>query len=286
MIHKQETSSITRPILRYHGGKWMLADWIISFFPEHRIYLEAFGGAASVLLKKRRSYAEVYNEMDGEVVNLFRVCRESPEDLINALELTPYSREDFEISYTNSNDSVERARRTIIRSFMGFASGLQSWQRTGFRANSHRSGSTAAHDWKNYPECLKQIIERLRGVVIENRNAIESMRQHDSAETLHYLDPPYKKDTRYRGKKTKVYKHEMEDYDHAELCTAANEMRGMVVLSGYNNELYNELLSGWKRVEHSALADGASPRIECLWLNQAVQSRLSTTLFDMMKDAV
>ena len=271
-------SEVTRPILRYHGGKFLLADWITSFFPEHRIYHEAFGGAASVLLKKKRSYAEVYNELDGEVVNLFRVCREHPTELVRVLNLTPYSREEFELSYHDCDDPVERARRTIIRSFMGFGSGLQSWQRTGFRSNSNRSGTTPAHDWVNYPGCLKLIVERLRGVVIENRNAIESMLQHDSPDTLHYLDPPYVKDTRYKGQKTRVYKHELEDADHSELCKVSNALQGMVIVSGYDNLLYNEALSGWKKVSRKAYADGAIERTECIWLNPAIQNRLKQQL--------
>lgn len=256
----------------------MLAEWIISFFPDHRIYTEAYGGGASVLLRKQRSYSEVYNDLDAEVVNLFRVCQQDPQSIINALELTPYSRDEFELSYQDSSDPVERARRTIIRSFMGFGSGLQSWQRTGFRSNSNRSGTTPAHDWVNYPECLKVIIERLRGVVIENRNGIEVLLAHDSPETVHYIDPPYAKDTRYKGQKTRVYRHELNDGDHSELCETARALSGMVILSGYDNEIYNNILSDWKKVEKSAYADGALKRIECLWLNPAAVERKLTQL--------
>jgi DNA adenine methylase len=265
-------SEVKRPILRYHGGKWMLADWIISFFPSHRIYVEPYGGAASVLLKKSRSYAEVYNDLDGEIINLFKACRDFPDDIINAVALTPFSRDEFEQSYLSTSDIVENARRTIIRSFMGFGSGIQSWQRTGFRANSHRSGTTPAQDWKNFPEHLVTIIERLRGVVIENRNGIEVMLQHDSSETLHYLDPPYVKDTRYKGKKTKVYKHEMEDSDHSEVLGTCLTLNGMVIISGYDNDLYNDTLQGWRKVTRKAFADGAKERIECLWLSPNLES--------------
>jgi DNA adenine methylase len=267
---------VTRPLLRYHGGKFLLADWIISFFPFHRVYNEPYGGAASVLLKKRRSYAEIYNDLDDEVVNLFRVCREFPNEIIRAIELTPYSRDEFELSYLDTSDSVERARRTVIRSFMGFGSGLQSSQRTGFRSNSNRSGATPAHDWVNYPDGLKLIIERLKGVVIENRNGIEVMIQHDSPLTLHYLDPPYKKDTRYKGQKTKVYKHELEDSDHSEILETAKQLVGMVIISGYDDPEYNNTLEGWTKVSREAYADGAQKRIECLWLSPNIKTQ---TLF-------
>src|SRR5688572_25383452 len=104
------TDSVSRPILRYHGGKWMLAEWIISFFPEHEIYVEPYGGGASVLLRKSRSHAEIYNDLDEEVVNLFRVCRDNSSELIRHLELTPYSRSEFEMSYNIVEcSSIERA---------------------------------------------------------------------------------------------------------------------------------------------------------------------------------
>jgi DNA adenine methylase len=260
-------ATVKRPILRYHGGKWLLADWIISFFPEHRVYVEPFGGGASVLLQKRRSYAEIYNDLDDEVVNLFRVCRDYPVEIYNAVYHTPYARDEFELSYQETNDPVERARRTLIRSFMGFGSGLQSSQRTGFRSNSNRSGTTPAHDWVNFPEGIKNVIERLRGVVIENRNAIEVMIAHDSPETLHYLDPPYMKDTRYKGQKTKVYRHEMTDDDHSELLDCAKSLSGMVIISGYESKVYNDALDGWRLEKKETHADGALDRTECLWIS-------------------
>lgn len=256
----------------------MLAEWIISFFPEHRIYTEAYGGGASVLLRKQRAYSEVYNDLDDEVVNLFQVCREKSQALISAIELTPYSRDEFELSYHDTPDPVERARRTVIRSFMGFGSGLQSWQRTGFRSNSNRSGTTPAHDWVNYPDCLREIVERLKGVVIENRNGIEVMMAHDSPETLHYIDPPYVKDTRYKGQKTRVYRHELDDDDHSEICETIRTLEGMVILSGYDNEIYNDILYDWTKVQKSAYADGALKRIECLWLNQFAVNKKSSQL--------
>lgn len=180
------TNTPTRPILRYHGGKWILAPWIISHFPEHRVYTETFGGAASVLLRKQRSYGEIYNDLDGEIVNLFRVVRSNGEALRVVLELTPFSRTEFAESYEKTDDPLEKARRTVTRSFMGFGSNIHN-KTTGFRSNSNRSGTTPAHDWKNYPLCLGAIIERLRGVCIEKRDAAEIMLAHDEDTTLHYV---------------------------------------------------------------------------------------------------
>ena len=195
-----------RPLVRYHGGKWMLAPWVIAHFPEHRCYVEPFGGGGSVLLRKPRSYAEVYNDLGGEIVNLFRVARSRGEELARLVELTPFARTEFAESYEPADDELEQARRTLVRSFMGFGSNSLH-QKSGFRANSNRSGTTPAHDWMNYPDALRMTIQRLRGVVIENRDAMACMLHHDSPQTLHYCDPPYVFSTRTDAKAD--YQHEM-----------------------------------------------------------------------------
>jgi len=264
-----------RPVLRWHGGKWLLAPKIIRFFPPHHVYVEPFGGAASVLLRKERSYAEVYGDLDAEAVNLFQVLRDEimAAKLVEALRLTPFARAEFEAAYRPSRSRVERARRLVIRSFMGFGSdGATGEYRTGFRANSNRSGSTPAADWRNYPDALPRIVERLRGVVIECEDAIALMRRHDGPNTLVFADPPYMLDLRSRTNRRRgggTYRHEMSQAQHITLLEALRALVGMVVLCGYPSELYDGLLVGWRRVEFDALADGASPRTECLWLNPA-----------------
>lgn len=275
----------TRPVLRYHGGKWRLAPWIISFFPAHRVYVEPFGGAASVLLRKPRTYAEVYNDLDGEIVNLFRVARDRGSELVRAVELTPYSRADFEESFLPSDDPLERARRTAVRSFMGFGGNLtrpnrdQSPQRTGFRTySSVRRRSTPCGDWHNWPAGLADIIERLRGVIIEHRDASEVIHAHDAPATLHYVDPPYVQSTRSYdcGGSHRGYRHEMSDDDHRRLAEQLHGVGGRVVLSGYACDLYDlELYRDWERHERPHLADGARKRTEVLWLNPAASAALA-----------
>lgn len=261
---------MARPVLRWHGGKWRLAPWIISHFPTHRAYVEPFGGAASVLIRKEPSYAEIYNDLDDTVVNLFRVLRsERADELVEALRLTPFSRVEFDEAYTETTDPVEQARRLIIRSFMGFGSNGHN-RVTGFRANSNRSGTTPAHDWRNYPDCLVEIIDRLAGVCIEHKDAKAVMAQHDAPTTLHYVDPPYVFET--RSDLSKDYAHELSDGDHAELLTFLRGLRGMVVLSGYPCALYDDLLPDWHRVERRAMADGAKERVEVLWINPAAEN--------------
>ena len=258
-------SRICRPLLRWHGGKYLLAPWIIQHFPQHRVYVEPFGGAASVLIRKPKSYAEVYNDLDKEVVNLFRVLRHdlSSQSLLKSLRLTPFARDEFSEAYQPCDCDVERARRLIIRSFMGFGSNGHA-RITGFRANSNRSGTTPAKDWGNYADALPAIIERLKGVVIENRPAIVVMAAHDSPDTLHYVDPPYLPETRDSGGD---YSHELTIGDHQELLTFLPTLSGRVVLSGYPSPLYDDALKGWRRIERRALADGARERIEVLWSN-------------------
>jgi DNA adenine methylase len=141
--------------------------------------------------------------------------------------------------------------------------------KTGFRANSNRSGTTPAHDWANYPAALRNVIERLQGVVIENRDAFALIPHHDGTQTLHYVDPPYVAATRDQGSD---YRHELSDRKHEELSDLLHGLQGMVVLSGYPSDLYESLYGDWVRIERAAHADGARDRIECLWFNPAAEA--------------
>lgn len=264
----------SRPVIRYHGGKFLLADWIIEHFPKHRTYVEPFGGGGSVLLAKPRAYAEIYNDLNAEVTNLFSVLRnpQAASDLERQLRLTPFSRNEFALSYEPTEDSLELARRLIVRSYMGFGSAAHNAKHaTGFRANSNRSGTTPAHDWANYPDVIPSITARLQGVVIENRPAIEVMRQHDGKETLHYCDPPYLPETRKERQRKNYGRFEMSEDDHLKLIECLRALKGMVVLSGYPSSLYEYELGDWKQIERPTLADGARARTEVLWLNPAAQ---------------
>lgn len=278
------------PVLRYHGGKWRLAPWIIQHFPPHRTYVEAFGGAASVLLRKPRSYAEIYNDLDGEIVNAFRILRDRTTaiELERLLRLTPFARAEFEQAYAPTDDPVEQARRTITRSYLGFGSAAASGRATGFRANSTRSGTTPAHDWASYPARIAAFTRRLAGVTIENRDALAVMRSHDDPGTLHYVDPPYLPSTRSLGNPydRNQYRHEMTDDQHAALAAALRDLRGMVVLSGYASGLYERLYGDWEQVTRTAHADGARPRTEVLWLNPAAIAALSDWQPDLYTQAL
>jgi DNA adenine methylase len=285
---------IRRPALRYHGGKFRLAPMLLELFPEHRVYTEAYGGGASVLLQKPRSYSEIYNDLDGEVVNVFRVLQHPKKAarLETLLRLTPFARAEFELSYKPSRSEVERARRTIIRSFMGWGSDsisrmkatragfntrLSSVASTGFRWNSNRSGTTAASDWRVFPEEIRAFTERLRGVTIERREAFTVLRKMDRTDALHYVDPPYPMSVRKIGNGSALqhrYRHEMTDADHKELSKVLHSLKGMVIVSSYPGRLYESLYRTWHKHQWTggqfcSQNSGDSQRTEVVWLNRA-----------------
>lgn len=282
---------ITRPALRYHGGKFRLAPWIQQFFPPHVVYVEPFGGAAGVLLQKPRSYAEVYNDLDGEVVNFFRVCRDPAArvQLIDACMQTPYSRADFEEAWEPADCPIERARRLCIRAQMGFGSAGATKGHTGFRIDTRRAYGTAMQLWTRYPENIAQVGERFVGVLIENRPAIEVMQQNDAVDTLFFVDPPYVLGTRVMSANRSYYRHEMNDDQHVELLDAVRDVRGMVVLSGYDSELYSSRLAGWEvhrtQARISASRGGAT-RTEVAWLNPACSEAMRQGRHDLFAGAV
>jgi DNA adenine methylase len=273
------TAAPTRPVLRYFGGKWRQAPWIVRHLPPRRRYVEPFGGGASVLLRKEPSYAEVYNDLDEAVVDLFRILRDPrlAGVLASRLQFTAYARSEYElanepIEVAAGDDAarLERARRLVVRSHMGHGSN-SCFKPSGFRSNSDRSGSTPAHDWARLPVALEPVVERLRGVVIERKPALDLMAGLDAPDTLFYVDPPYLPET--RGKRQR-YSHEMDDLDHQYLLRALQGLQGMVALSGYPSDLYNARLPGWRVYEYQARADGAAKRTERLWLNPAAEAAL------------
>lgn len=286
------------PALRYHGGKFRLAPWVIGHFPAHTCYVEPFGGAASVLLQKSPCYAEVYNDLDGDIVNFFRVLRDPEllEKLITDCVLTPYARAEFEQAYKDSTDPVERARRLAIRASMGFGSAGATKGGTGFRIDTHRKFGTAQSVWARYPEHLAKIGQRFIGVLIENRPAIDIIIQHDSVDTLIYADPPYvlsTRDSRASAENSGYYRHEMTDDDHVALLDVLDSAAGMVLVSGYENAIYTKRLSKWQSTKTTArilAGRGTTMRTETLWMNSSCKSRLAkpriqTKLFDLEEGA-
>jgi len=272
----------TRPALRYHGAKFRLAEWCMQFFPAHRIYTEAFGGAAGVLLRKPRAYAEVYNDLDGDVVNFFRVLRDPAHraQLVQACALTPYARDEFDQAWEPTDDPIERARRTAVRAQMGFGSAGATKGSTGLRTDTKRKHTTAQMDWLSYPDAIAAAGQRFAGVLIENRPAIDVLQQHDTPETLHFVDPPYMHETRELRSRS-GYRHELSDDDHEDLLQAVLELEGFVVLCGYDSDLYNTWLDGWEKHSTDARISagrGTAMRQEVVWLNPACSAALHSTM--------
>lgn len=273
---------VTRPALRYFGGKFRIAPWVISFFPPHRCYVEPFGGAAGVLIQKQRSYAEVYNDLDSEIVTFFRVLRDpvTRAQLEQACLLTPYARDEFDVAYEPTDDPIEMSRRLVVRAQMGFGSAGATKSTTGFRTDTMRAYGTAQHLWAEYPESIATLGERFRGVLIENRPAIDVMQQHDRHDTLHFVDPPYMHATR-QMRTNDGYRHEMLDEDHEELLDVLLELNGMVVVSGYDTELYNSTLNGWSKRQttaRAAAARGTKISTEVVWINPACSAALASEI--------
>lgn len=262
-------SAPARPMLRYHGGKWRIAPWIIAHFPKHALYVEPFAGAASVLFRKPRSAGEIINDLDGSLINVFRVLRDpgTAERLSHALQFTPYARAEFELSYEPTADPIERARRTIVRAMMGHGGSGTRRHRTGFRPEKGVRGRKPAHDWDGYSQEITCFSERLRRVCIEQMDALELIAKYDGPETLFYVDPPYPHSTRTslgNGHK-QHYPHELTDADHARLAEVLHGTRGAVLLSGYDCPLYDALFDAWPAARKHAVADGGAARTEVLW---------------------
>ena len=272
-----------RPALRYYGGKWNLAPWIIGHFPPHKNYVEPCGGAASVLLQKPRSPLETYNDLDGNVVNFFRVLRDQPDELIRKIRLTPWAREEYEncLAVAIGNE-VEMARKFYVRACMSFNGAVCDNKRTyGWRHTlDHNMRSTPAWDMVN--NTLKEIAKRLLGVQIERQDYQDVIKRFDNSNALIYLDPPYRQGQRTQGF---FYTFEWGDSDHIAAAELLRQCAGYVVVSGYACPLYADLYEahGWVRRDKEAQTNSGGKQIESLWLStrtwRALQDGAGLPLF-------
>lgn len=260
----------SRPILRWHGGKWRLAPWVIAHFPPHQVYIEPFGGGASVLLRKPPAQTEIYNDLDGDVVNLFRVIRERPADLASALDLTPYARDEYDTLYGEPRSPVDAARMFVARSFMGMNS-KGALQKSGFDTRVNPDGFVSRlNSFLAVSDEMAAVAQRLRGVIVENCDARDLVARYDRSDALIYADPPYLPDQR----SGKYYRHEMDTEAHKGLLAVLCRSTAMVVISGYPSSLYDQTLTNWHRVEVDARTDGGAARVEVLWINAAASDAL------------
>lgn len=255
-------------ILKYPGSKWRIADWIISHFPKHKVYCEPFFGSGAVFFNKNPVYIETINDLDSNVVNLFRVCREHPEELAQLIEMTPFARDEFRDCYEKSNDPIEQARRTIVRYHQSF--GTSNSSRNSWRNVQTYGGPRCATMWNYLPQSIMECVERLKEAQIENIDAVELIRRYNDKDTLIYCDPPYLKSLR----KKDIYACEMRDEKHVELLKAVKASRSKIIISGYDSELYNRELEGWSTDTVGTTAQMGLHRTEKIWANFEFDSQL------------
>lgn len=262
-----------RAPIKWYGGKRYLAGWIVSHFPEHRIYLEPFGGAASVLLSKPPVEVETYNDLDMRLTRFFRVLRDSGEEFIRRASLVPYSQVEFDSAkeYPTGATDIEKALCDFVRWRQSFAGKGQSWSYTTGRARGGMAGDVNA--WWTAIDGLPQVIDRIRRVQFICQSAFEAIPRFDHAEGLIYCDPPYVHETRCQ-QSTNVYHTEMTNEDHQKLAATLNDCKSAVVLSGYDSPLYESLYPGWKKftreiANHAAGGRQKNRETECLWIRPA-----------------
>ena len=256
-----------KPILRWPGAKWRIAKWIISHFPAHGTYLEPFFGSGAVFFNKPLSKTETINDIDDNIVNLFKICRNNPIELAKKMEMTPYSKTEYIFcrkNYACENDELERARQYLVAIWQGF--GGKTFQETSW-AHDRTNSVFRPKYFAEVPQRILGIISRLRMAQIENRDAIELIDMYNRKDCLIYADPPYMKSTR----SNLHYEYEFASEDeHKKLLEVILHHKGPVIISGYSNKLYDEWLvleNGWDKQSIRVQANAGKSTIECIYLN-------------------
>lgn len=259
-----------KAVLKYPGAKNRIAAWIIKHIPEHKVYCEPFFGSGAVLFNKEPCYNEIVNDIDDDVYNFFKVLRTKPSKLAEAIRLTPYSRTEYEMAYGSDNiDDVERARLFAIKCWQGFGCGNK--YKNGFRRGIGATSPNPAKAWNELPETLRVATERLKNTQIEHKDAIELIKSLRGEETFIYIDPPYLLSTR----KKNLYNHELDEGYHVKLLKVLCESDCKIMISGYENDLYNNYLKGWEKATKSTIAENSIKRTEVIWMNYETEEQIS-----------
>jgi len=251
-------SDVKRPALRYYGGKWKVGNRIIKMFPPHEVYVEPFGGGANILLRKERSFSEIYNDIDSSIVRYFRVLRDYPNALISKILLTPIAREEFDNSILNENDKdeIEFARKFFVKSWLSIM-GTGYDKHSGFRRFRLDNND---HLVPNEDD-LYAVADRLMGVLIEHLDFEDCIQKYDSDKTLFYIDPPY------YGKCGDLYQYKTPEKDHIRLAKMLESIKGYACISGIQSDLYDELYKYWKVIELKVANANHGVKTEKLWMN-------------------
>lgn len=263
-----------RIVFGWYGGKFSHLDWLLPLLPNCHHYCEPFAGSGAVLLNRDPSPVETYNDIDGDVVNFFKVLRDKYEELIRAITLTPFSREEYHRAIygsTHGVGEVECARRFYIkarqtRTGLAQTASLGRWANCKDTSRAGMSGVVSR--WLGGVEALDDIAQRLIRVQIENRPAVDVIRLYDSPGTLFYCDPPYLHATRGDDK---AYGFEMDEKQHRDFALAANKCRGKVAVSGYDHPLMDEFFNSerWFKTigANKTIHSTKGVRQEILWTN-------------------
>jgi DNA adenine methylase len=267
------STTVSQTPFQWYGGKYEIADWLASLLPRATTFVMSFGGAGSPLWHVEPYPVEVYNDIDGDLVNFFRVCRDDGQQLADSLEMTPYAREEYKACLDLTvSEPVERARRfaAVARMSHGGAWG-RSWSHVV--GHSRRGMSSSVSRFLHLPQTVLEVAARLKTVQVESMDAVELMKKYDRPDTLFYCDPPYMPETRNGSD---VYRHEYDRAAHETFLATCNACKGKVSISGYDCEMYRDALSKWRRVEREVTcrsnitnrgAASKPTRQEVVWMN-------------------
>lgn len=229
-----------------------------------------------MFFNKQPAKIETINDLDNNVVNYFKVLRDKRDELISALRMTPYAREEYDRAFdvSEQDSDVEKARKFAVKCWMGF--GCSNLYKNGFRSSQQSKSPYTTKEWAEIPDRLIAATERIKMAQIEKLPAIELIRRYDTADVFIYADPPYIRSIR----KDYIYHYEMSDDEHIELLETLIKHPGKVMISGYESKLYNSMLSGWRKVQKKTQAEGGIKRTETLWMNYEEVGQLQLKILE------
>lgn len=265
-------------VLSYPGSKWNIAQQIVDLLPTHHSYVEPYFGSGAVFFNKAPAAIETINDLDSDVPNLFRCIRENPEYLARLVAATPFSREEYDLQFSDA-DSEEPYAKAL--SFL-----VKCWQGYGFRTNQYKVGwkndvhgresMYALWNWYRLPAWILEVAERLRKVQIEHAPALDLIKRFNNKDVCIYIDPPYLPDTRSGAQ----YKYEMTETDHIDLLEVSCASKARILISGYESALYEEYLGKWNHFSFNCTAEQGKKRVEHLWTNYGTPTQ-QLSIFDV-----
>lgn len=252
-----------KTLLKYPGAKNRLASWIVSHIPPHKVYCEPFLGSGAVFLNKEPAYNEILNDIDDDIYNFFKIVREQSEEFCRLIDSTPYSRKEYSNAFNNESISeLEQARRFAVKCWQGFGCG--NTYKTGYRRGIGDTSPNPAKAWAKLPEAIQFAAERLKNAQIEQVDALKLIKDMHGENTFIYIDPPYMRGTRV---KKKQYTHEMTDEQHMKLLQIVKESDCKIMISAYENELYNNTLVDWRKEYKNTTSECSRKRTEVIYMN-------------------